>query len=91
MNDAAPHRKVLPRLGEIGPDQFRALSDEPDHGPLQRGLRDEMAGLGLTTPKARAGGAVGGRRPLIRELAVYTVVEQSTLSAARWTSCRPKA
>jgi hypothetical protein len=28
--------------------------------------------------------------PLIRELAVYTVTEQSTLSA-RWTSCRPRA
>jgi DNA-binding transcriptional ArsR family regulator len=40
-------------------------------------------GLGLTTPKMRALAVLSViEGPLIRELAVYTVVEQSTLSRA---------
>ena len=51
-----------------------------------------MAALGLTTPKMRALAVLSVvDAPLIRELAVYAVIEQSTLSAARWISCRPKA
>ena len=42
-----------------------------------------MAGLGLTTPKMRALAVLSViEGPLIRELAVYSVVEQSTLSRA---------
>ncbi len=42
-----------------------------------------MADLGLTTPKARSLSVLSViDGPLIRELAVYTVVEQSTLSRA---------
>jgi len=42
-----------------------------------------MADLGLTTPKMRALAVLSViEGPLIRELAVYSVVEQSTLSRA---------
>lgn len=52
-------------------------------GRYNAGFREELAGLGLTTPKARALAVlsvVDG--PLVGELAVYTVTEQSTLSRA---------
>ena len=52
-------------------------------GRYNASLREEMSGLGLTTPKMRSLAVlsvVDG--PLIRELAVYTVTEQSTLSRA---------
>jgi DNA-binding MarR family transcriptional regulator len=52
-------------------------------GRYNASLRDEMAGLGLTTPKMRALAVLSViDGPLIRELAVYSVVEQSTLSRA---------
>jgi DNA-binding MarR family transcriptional regulator len=52
-------------------------------GRYNASLRDEMAGLGLTTPKMRALAVLSViEGPLIRELAVYSVVEQSTLSRA---------
>jgi DNA-binding MarR family transcriptional regulator len=52
-------------------------------GRYNASLRAEMARLGLTTPKMRALAVLSViDRPLIRELAVYAVVEQSTLSRA---------
>jgi DNA-binding MarR family transcriptional regulator len=52
-------------------------------GRYNASLRDEMAALGLTTPKMRALAVLSViDGPLIRELAVYAVVEQSTLSRA---------
>ena len=52
-------------------------------GRYNASLRDEMAGLGLTTPKMRALAVLSViDGPLIRELSVYSVVEQSTLSRA---------
>ena len=52
-------------------------------GRYNAALRDEMAGLGLTTPKMRALAVLSViEGPLIRELAVYAVAEQSTLSRA---------
>jgi DNA-binding MarR family transcriptional regulator len=52
-------------------------------GRYNASLREEMAGLGLTTPKMRALAVLSViEGPLIRELAVYSVVEQSTLSRA---------
>ena len=70
-------------LSEIGLDQFAPYLMNRIMGRYNAALRDEMAGLGLTTPQMRAL-AVLSVRPdmLIGELAVYAVVEQSTLSRA---------
>ena len=52
-------------------------------GRYNAGFREELAGLGLTTPKARALAVLSVvEAPLVGELAVYTVTEQSTLSRA---------
>ena len=71
------------RLGEIGLSNFAPYLMNRIMGRYNASLRDEMSDQGLTTPKMRALAVlsvVDG--PLIRELAVYTVVEQSTLSRA---------
>lgn len=83
MTDQTPPKKILPRLGELGLINFAPYLMNRIMGRYNAGLRDEMAGLGLTTPKARALSVltvIDG--PLIRELAVFTVTEQSTLSRA---------
>ena len=70
-----------PRLGEIGLTNFAPYLMNRIMGRYNASLRDEMADQGLTTPKMRALAVlsvVDG--PLIRELAVYTVVDPSTLS-----------
>ena len=73
----------LPRLGEIGLTNFAPYIMNRIMGRYNAGFRDEMAEMGLTTPKARALAVLSVvEGPLIRELAVYTVVEQSTLSRA---------
>lgn len=72
-----------PKLGEVGLTNFAPYLMNRIMGRYNAGFRDEMAEMGLTTPKARALAVltvVDG--PLIRELAVFTVVEQSTLSRA---------
>jgi hypothetical protein len=52
-------------------------------GRYNADLRQEMSGLGLTTPKMRALAVLSVIDALpISELAVYAVVEQSTLSRA---------
>ncbi len=81
MNDETP----LPpqRLGEIGLTNYAPYLMNRIMGRYNASLRDEMAGLGLTTPKMRALAVlsvVDG--PLIRDLAVYTVTDPSTLSRA---------
>jgi DNA-binding MarR family transcriptional regulator len=81
MNDETP----LPpqRLGEIGLTNYAPYLMNRIMGRYNASLREEMAGLGLTTPKMRALAVlsvVDG--PLIRELAVYTVTDPSTLSRA---------
>lgn len=71
------------RLGEIGLANFAPYLMNRIMGRYNASLREEMADLGLTTPKMRALAVlsvVDG--PLIRELAVLTVVDQSTLSRA---------
>lgn len=81
MNDEAPVK--LPRLGELGLTNFAPYLMNRIMGRYNAGLRDEMADLGLTTPKARALSVLSVvEGPLIRELAVFTVTEQSTLSRA---------
>jgi DNA-binding MarR family transcriptional regulator len=73
----------LPRLGEIGLTNFAPYLMNRIMGRYNASLRDEMAGLGLSTPKMRALAVLSViDGPLIRELAVFAVVEQSTLSRA---------
>lgn len=73
----------LPHLGEIGLTNYAPYLMNRIMGRYNASLREEMAGLGLTTPKMRALAVLSViDGPLIRELAVYSVVEQSTLSRA---------
>lgn len=78
MKDGVPKR-----LGEVGLANFAPYLMNRIMGRYNASLRDEMAGLGLTTPKMRALAVLSVvEGPLIRELSVLTVVEQSTLSRA---------
>lgn len=80
MNDETP---LHPRLGEIGLQNYAPYLMNRIMGRYNASLRDEMAGLGLTTPKMRALAVLSVvEGPLIRELSVLCVVEQSTLSRA---------
>ncbi|MCA3511464.1 MAG: MarR family transcriptional regulator [Rhodobacter sp.] len=73
----------LPGLGEIGLGNFAPYLMNRIMGRYNASLRADLAGLGLTTPKMRALAVLSViDAPLIRELAVYAVVEQSTLSRA---------
>jgi DNA-binding MarR family transcriptional regulator len=72
-----------PRLGEMGLDNFAPYLMNRIMGRYNASLRDEMAALGLTTPQMRSLAVLSVIDGiLIRELAVYAVVEQSTLSRA---------
>lgn len=86
MTDQHPPEKPpqdLPRLGEIGLTNYAPYLMNRIMGRYNASLREEMAGLGLTTPKMRSLAVLSViEGPLIRELAVYSVVEQSTLSRA---------
>ncbi|MEX5563479.1 MarR family transcriptional regulator [Pseudophaeobacter sp. 1A16562] len=71
----------LPRLGEIGLENFPPYLMNRIMGRYNASLREEMAALGLNTAKMRALAVLSVLDGLlIRELAVYAVVEQSTLS-----------
>jgi DNA-binding MarR family transcriptional regulator len=71
------------QLGEIGLINFAPYLMNRIMGRYNAGFREELAEMGLTTPKARALAVLSVvESPLIRELSVYTVVEQSTLSRA---------
>jgi DNA-binding MarR family transcriptional regulator len=73
----------LPGLGEIGLGNFAPYLMNRIMGRYNASLRADLAGLGLSTPKMRALAVLSViDAPLIRELAVYAVVEQSTLSRA---------
>ncbi len=79
--EAEPHQH--PRLGEIGLTNFEPYLMNRIMGRYNASLRDEMGRLGLTTAKMRTLAVlsvVDG--PMIRELSVFAVVEQSTLSRA---------
>lgn len=72
-----------PRLDEIGLANYPPYLMNRIMGRYNASLRDEMAALGLSTPKMRALAVLSViEGPLIRDLAVYAVVEQSTLSRA---------
>lgn len=69
------------RLGEIGLDSFAPYLMNRIMGRYNASLRDEMAGLGLSTPKVRSLAVLAMIDGLlIGQLAVYAVVEHSTLS-----------
>ena len=81
MNDQASPPSA--RLGEIGLFNFAPYLMNRIMGRYNASLREEMAGLGLSTPKMRALAVLSVfEGPLIGELAVYAIVEQSTLSRA---------
>lgn len=68
-------------LGEIGLDNFAPYLMNRIMGRYNAALQEEMAKLGLTTPQMRSLAVLSERDGiLIRELAVYAVVQQSTLS-----------
>lgn len=83
MTKQEPINSPLPRLGEMGLENYAPYLMNRIMGRYNAALRTEMAALGLTTPKMRALAVlsvVDGL--LIGELAVYAVVQQSTLSRA---------
>ena len=72
-----------PTLADIGLANFAPYLMNRLMGRYNAGFRDALAQMGLTTPKMRALAVLSViDAPLIGELAVYTVVEQSTLSRA---------
>ena len=72
-----------PYLGEIGLENFAPYVMNRIMGRYNASLHEEMARLGLTTPKMRSLAVLAVLDGIqLRELAVYTVVEQSTLSRA---------
>ncbi len=83
MRDLAEDDARPPSLGEIGLANYAPYLMNRIMGRYNASLRAEMARLGLTTAKMRALAVLSViDRPLIGELAVYAVVEQSTLSRA---------
>ena len=73
----------LPRLGEIGLSNYAPYLMNRIMGRYNASIRDEMAALGLTTPKMRALAVLSVIDGLlISQLAVHAIVEQSTLSRA---------
>ena len=73
----------LQRLGEMGLENFAPYLMNRIMGRYNAALQDEMVALGLTTPQMRSLAVLSVIDGiLIRELAVYAVVQQSTLSRA---------
>ncbi len=73
----------LPRLGEIGLNNFAPYLMNRIMGRYNASMRAELAALGLSTPKLRALAVLSVIDGLqSRQLAVYAVTEQSTLSRA---------
>jgi DNA-binding MarR family transcriptional regulator len=70
-------------LGEMGLENFAPYLMNRIMGRYNAALSAEMAALGLTTPQMRSLAVLSVIDGiLIRELAVYAVVQQSTLSRA---------
>lgn len=71
------------RLGAMGLENFAPYLMNRIMGRYNAALQTEMAHLGLTTPQMRSLAVLSVIDGiLIRELAVYAVVQQSTLSRA---------
>lgn len=70
-------------LGLIGLDNFATYLMNRIMARYNGRLRDKIASLGLTTPKMRALAVLTViDAPLIGELSVYSIIENSTLSRA---------
>ncbi len=83
MNKPVDMMTEAPRLGEMGLDNFAPYLMNRIMGRYNAALQTEMAELGLTTPQMRSLAVLSVIDGiLIRELAVYAVVQQSTLSRA---------
>lgn len=83
MDRPQTEKPAMPRLGEIGLANYAPYLMNRIMGLYNASLRAEMAELGLTTPKMRTLAVLSVIDGLlIRDLSVYTVVEQSTLSRA---------
>lgn len=75
--------EIRQRLGEIGLDNFAPYLMNRIMGRYNTSLRSEMAKHGLSTPKIRSLAVLAMLDGiLIGELAVYAVVEHSTLTRA---------
>jgi len=71
------------RLGEIGLQQYAPYLMNRIMGRYNVSLREDLAKLGLTTPQMRTLAVLSViDGPVISKLAVYAVIEQSTLSRA---------
>lgn len=71
------------RLGEMGLENFAPYLMNRIMGRYNAALSAEMAALGLTTPQMRSLAVLSVIDGiLIRELSVYAVIQQSTLSRA---------
>ena len=78
-----PASSKASRLGEIGLDNFAPYLMNRIMGRYNADLRQQTAAIGLTTPQMRALAVLSVVDwLLIRDLAVYAVVELSTLSRA---------
>jgi DNA-binding MarR family transcriptional regulator len=83
LDEGADAALDQPRLGEIGLNNFAPYLMNRIMGRYNASLREEMAALGLSTPQMRALAVLSVIDGIqIRQLAVYAVVEQSTLSRA---------
>jgi DNA-binding MarR family transcriptional regulator len=83
MNKPVAMQSDAPRLGEMGLENFAPYLMNRIIGRYNAALSAEMGALGLTTPQMRSLAVLSVIDGiLIRELAVYAVVQQSTLSRA---------
>ena len=83
MNKQHPPTVAAQRLGEMGLENFSPYLMNRIMGRYNAAMSTEMAALGLTTPQMRSLAVLSVIDGiLIRELAVYAVVQQSTLSRA---------
>lgn len=83
MNKPGKITEDNPRLGEMGLENFAPYLMNRIIGRYNAAMSSEMAELGLTTPQMRSLAVLSVIDGiLIRELAVYAVVQQSTLSRA---------
>ncbi|KIN63872.1 Transcriptional regulator, MarR family [Sulfitobacter noctilucicola] len=83
MNRAEKVDTSPARLGEMGLENFAPYLMNRIIGRYNAAMSSEMAALGLTTPQMRSLAVLSVIDGiLIRELAVYAVVQQSTLSRA---------
>ena len=83
LTDRPAARDASRSLADIGLDAFAPYLMNRIMGRYNAALRAEMAALGLTTPQMRALAVLSVvEAPLIGELAVFAVVDPSTLSRA---------